>query len=54
MSEEMMDVQEAVSGGEAVPSVTRKLEPGAEAAKPRPRQAETRKLEPEAEVETAL
>ena len=54
MSEEMMDVQESVSGGEAVPSVTRKLESGAEAPKPRARQAETRKLEPEAEVETTL
>lgn len=54
MSGEMMDVKESVSGGEAVPSVTRKLESGAEAPKPRPRQAETQKLEPEAEIKTAL
>lgn len=54
MSEEVMEVQESVSGGNALPSVTRKLESGAEAPTPRPRQAETRKLEPEAEVETAL
>jgi uncharacterized Tic20 family protein len=52
MSEEVVQVKE--EGQEMVPSVTKKLESGAEAGKPRGRRAETRKLEPEAEVETSL
>jgi uncharacterized Tic20 family protein len=54
MSEEVMEIKEAVSEEKPSPAVTRKLEANAESPQPRPRQAETRKLEPQAEVETAL
>ena len=43
---EVVEEQGVGSGGE-----TKKLEPGAEAAKPKPRQAETRKLAADAETE---
>ncbi len=46
MSEEWK-VEESGSGAEEPSGVTRKLGAGAEAPKPRPRRAETRKLEPE-------
>jgi uncharacterized Tic20 family protein len=54
MSEEMLEAQELVAEGNRVPAVTQKLEAGEESPKPRPRQAETRKLEPEAGTRTAV
>jgi uncharacterized Tic20 family protein len=49
MSEVEREVVEAAGPEEGGINETRKLEPGAEASKPRARQAETRKLEPESE-----
>lgn len=54
MSEEVLDVQESVSGETMSPAVTRKLNAEGEAPKQRPRRAETKKLEPEAEAEKSL
>jgi uncharacterized Tic20 family protein len=54
VSEEVVERQESVSESESESGVTRKLGTGAGAATPRPRRAETRKLEPEADMETAL
>jgi uncharacterized Tic20 family protein len=53
VSDEVVESQESVSEVKS-PTVTRKLEEGTEAPAPRPRRAETRKLEEEAGQETAL
>jgi uncharacterized Tic20 family protein len=50
MSERNSEIQESSQSKDRSPVVTKKLEPGAERANPKPRQPETRKLEPEGEV----